>query len=71
MRDGRVIEGHVDFARGAPQNPLSQAEVEEKFERLASMALPAGQVQELKKRINSLEAIEDIRAVTRLLAGSN
>jgi len=71
MRDGRVIQGHVDFARGAPQNPLSQAEVEEKFESLSSRALPTGQFQELKKMVSSLEAIEDVRAITRLLARSN
>jgi 2-methylcitrate dehydratase PrpD len=70
-RDGCVIQGHVDFARGAPENPLSRAEVEEKFERLSSRALPAGHIQELKQMINSLEAIDDIRAVTRLLARSN
>jgi 2-methylcitrate dehydratase PrpD len=69
--DGRVIQGHVDFARGAPQNPLSQIEVEEKFERLASMALPPGQVQELKQMVSSVEDLEDIRAITRLLVRSN
>jgi 2-methylcitrate dehydratase PrpD len=69
--DGRVIQGHVDFARGAPQNPLSQIEVEEKFERLASMVLPPSQVQELKQMVSSMEGLEDIRAITRLLVRSN
>jgi 2-methylcitrate dehydratase PrpD len=69
-RDGRVIQGHVDFARGAPQNPLSQIEVEEKFERLASMVLPPSQVQELKQMVSSMEDLEDIRAITRLLVRS-
>jgi 2-methylcitrate dehydratase PrpD len=69
--DGRVLQGHVDFARGAPQNPLSQVEVEEKFERLAAMALPPGQAQELKQMVSSVEALEDIRAITRLLVRLN
>jgi hypothetical protein len=45
--------------------------VEEKFERLASMALPPGQVQELKQMVSSVEDLEDIRAITRLLVRSN
>lgn len=70
-RDGRVIQGHVDFARGAPENSLSRVEVEEKFERLAGMALPPGQVRELKQMVSAVEAVEDIREITRLLARLN
>jgi len=70
VRDGRVIEGHVAFARGAPQNPLSQVEVQEKFERLASMALPPEHVQKLKQVVSSVESLDDIRAITELLAVS-
>ena len=70
-RDGRVIKGHVDFARGAPQNPLSQFEVEEKFERLSSMVLPTSQVKDLKQIIGSLENVEDIRVITKLLLRQN
>jgi hypothetical protein len=46
-------------------------EVEEKFERLAGMALPPGQVQELKQMVNCVEGLEDIREITRLLKGLN
>jgi 2-methylcitrate dehydratase PrpD len=70
-RDGRVVHGHVDFARGAPQNPLSPIEVEEKFDRLASRALSNSQIQEFKQIVDSLEALDDIRTVTRLLVRSN
>jgi 2-methylcitrate dehydratase PrpD len=69
-RDGRVIQGHVEFARGAPQNPLSRADVEEKFERLAAMALPPDSVYELKRMVDSTERLQDIRAITSRLARS-
>ena len=65
--DGRVIEKHVEFALGAPQNPLTRHQVEKKFETSVASVLSVEDIQELKQMINSLEDIDDVRILTRLL----
>lgn len=54
-RDGRTFTGHVPFARGAPENPLSREEVVAKYEELAGLALPAEGVRVLKQAVFELE----------------
>ncbi|MHB8730787.1 MAG: MmgE/PrpD family protein [bacterium] len=64
-RDGRRFAGRVPFARGAPENPLPYAEVAEKYNILASRALPAAEVARLKDAVLSLE---DRGAASEMLA---
>ncbi len=42
MRDGEVREQRVDIPKGEPDNPLTAAELEQKFRRLAEPSLGAG-----------------------------
>jgi len=55
VRGGRRFAGHVPFARGAPENPLPQAEVTAKYEALASRVLAPAEVKRLKGAVLSLE----------------
>lgn len=65
--DGRVITGHVDFASGAPENPLPQAIIIKKFEALAGKLLPEAEVVELRDRVLAVATLADVRAITSRL----
>ena len=65
--DGRVITGHVDFASGAPQNPLPQAAIIKKFEALAGRLLSPVGVAELRDKVLAVATLADVRAITSSL----
>lgn len=64
---GKSIKGHVEFARGAPQNPLGVKGVVEKFTVLASKILPEPLLSELPEILLSLESLADLRTITEYL----
>jgi 2-methylcitrate dehydratase PrpD len=66
LGDGRALEEEVQAARGTPGNPLSLAEVEAKFHRLAGVVLPADRVQHLATVLRDLAAVPDMSAVAVL-----
>lgn len=65
--DGNVITGHVDYAGGAPENPLSPDKIIQKFEILANRALPMTKVAELRDRILAIATFADVRDITHCL----
>jgi 2-methylcitrate dehydratase PrpD len=62
--DGQAHAGHVDVGRGAPENPLPDAEVIAKYRDLAGRVLPPASVRAVEAITLSLD--ED-RSVDRLL----
>lgn len=62
-RDGRKIEGHVDFASGAPQNPLPPEKIVAKFQALAKRVLPPRDVDALEDKILAVEGCDDVRTL--------
>ena len=67
LSDGRRIERHIEFAKGAPENPLSDAELHAKVVSLAEPALGAARCRELIDCVAGLESVKDFREVIRLL----
>lgn len=65
--DGQSYEGHVDFASGAPQNPLPAQRIVAKFEALAGRTLPAATIAALQDMALAVEDLGDISEMTRLL----
>ena len=53
--------------RGTPKNPLSQAEVEAKARKLTCGLLPARRLERLVEAVQSLEKIDDVSSIGRLL----
>ena len=53
--DGRTFTKQLDYPKGDPRNPLSDAEVEEKFAALAEGVLSEGAQKKLKDAIWNLE----------------
>ena len=58
LRDGRVLAGRADMARGHPRKPMSRQEVSEKFLECAALVMPRHQAQRL------LEALWAVRRHT-------
>ena len=69
LKDGRVISGRVDFGKGSPANPMSYAEVAEKFMGCAAFAeCPASKAKQVVELVHRLEDVADVRALTVLLS---
>jgi 2-methylcitrate dehydratase len=64
-KDGREFTRQLDFPKGDPRNPLSDAEVEEKFAALAEGVL-SGRAQ--KKVKDAVWGLEKIGSVSKLMA---
>ncbi|MCZ6598938.1 MAG: MmgE/PrpD family protein [Planctomycetota bacterium] len=62
--DGRSFERQLDFPKGDSRNPLSDAEIEEKFDALAEPVLSADARRRVKETI---WALDDLRSVTDLM----
>lgn len=66
LKDGRVIQGRADFAKGSPANPMSYDEVATKFQGNAAFAKwPRQNADQLVELVRTLENVDDVR---RLLA---
>lgn len=56
---GKVYEKRVDLAKGNPGNPLSRAELSQKFRDGAEKRLPSSKVDGLIDIIARLEELQD------------
>jgi 2-methylcitrate dehydratase len=64
--DGRSLSKELDYPKGDPRNPLSDQEVEEKFDALAAPVLSESGCARLKEAVWSLEQQESIRGLMDL-----
>jgi 2-methylcitrate dehydratase PrpD len=62
LADGSTLEADFPHQQGGPENPLSPAEVREKFRANASLALAEASVEALERAILALEEQEDLTA---------
>src|SRR3989441_280800 len=63
--EGRTFSKQLDYPKGDPRNPLTDAEVEEKFAALAEGVLSAGAQ---KKLIDAIWNLEKVESVSKLMA---
>ncbi len=63
--DGRVFEKQLDYPKGDPRHPLTDAEIGEKFDALAEPVMTAAARERLKDAVWNLE---DARSVSDLMA---
>jgi len=66
-KDGREFTRQLDFPKGDPRNPLSDAEVEEKFAALAEGVLSGRAQKKLKEAVWGLEKIGSVSKLMALL----
>ena len=65
--DGRRLREIVAYSKGLPENPMSEAEVKDKFRSLVEPILPQGRTQQIIDAVDGLEAIDDVDRLARLL----
>ncbi|PYT62743.1 MAG: MmgE/PrpD family protein, partial [Acidobacteria bacterium] len=69
LRDGRVITGRADFAKGSPANPMSFDEAATKFRGCAEYAnWPKVKTEKIIAFVKTLDSASDISALSRLLS---
>ena len=68
MKDGRVIAGRAQFAKGSPANPMSYEEVADKFRGCADFAKwPRKKAETIIEAVKSLERAPDMENLTAAL----
>ena len=65
--DGRSFEKQLDYPKGDPRNPLTDQEIEEKFEALADPVMTKAAQKRLKDAIWSLEKCSSVRELMALM----
>jgi 2-methylcitrate dehydratase len=64
--DGRAFEREIDYPKGNPRNPLSDAEVEAKFDSLAAPLIDAYVREQIKARVWNLDTTHGLNDLTGL-----
>lgn len=67
LKDGRVLRDARQSARGSASHPLSRPEVERKYRRLATRALPEAQVRRLQDLVNGVDRLDDVNRLAKEL----
>ena len=66
LDDGRVLKGQADFGKGSPANPMSDAELSDKFRQCAAWGgLDKERANALLDLAWRIETIEDVSDLTR------
>jgi 2-methylcitrate dehydratase PrpD len=67
FKNGETIERHIPYAKGAPENPLSDDELGHKVRSQVEPVLGSERCRELIACVSSLEQVQDFSELTRLL----
>jgi 2-methylcitrate dehydratase PrpD len=68
LNDGTVLKRTVESGRGSEHKFASDGDIVEKFEKLASKALPKAQVGKLRDAMLGLEKLSDASELAKLMA---
>ena len=69
LENGQLIQQTTDFARGQPQLPLEQQELDAKFLYCSRYILPPDHIEEAIDSFRGLENIENITGMASVLGG--
>jgi 2-methylcitrate dehydratase PrpD len=69
LKNGKIIEGRYDMARGHPEKPMSWAELGDKFRDCAGLVLPRKNTDRAIQLVERLEELKSLRPLLRTLAG--
>ena len=69
LKDGRVLSGRAQFAKGSPSNPMTYDEVADKFRGCATFARwPAAKAEAVIAAVRTLEDLPDVSGLSAALA---
>ena len=63
LRDGRSVSRAANGARGYPENPATDAELDEKFMTCALRTLAEANARQALRQLRSIEQLSDVRAL--------
>jgi len=66
-KENRVYTQRVDLPKGVPGNPLTDQELEAKFNGLVLKLMPKSQADQIIKTVHDLDKLTDIAGLTKLL----
>jgi 2-methylcitrate dehydratase PrpD len=67
LASGKTLSIRCDHSKGSPENPLTRAQVEDKFRACGKGVLPDTQVNEAIAAITKLEDLKSVRGLMNLL----
>ena len=68
LRGGRVLTQHANGARGYPEQPASDEELDAKFLACARRAMPEPAAKRALGLLRQIEELEDVRSLTAVLS---
>jgi 2-methylcitrate dehydratase PrpD len=63
LADGRTVSARCDHSKGSPENPLTRAEIVDKFRAYGKGVLPAARLEEAIAAITKLEDLKSVRSL--------
>jgi len=66
LGSGRRLEEHIPFARGTPQNPLTDEKLTEKYHSMAESVLGSKGAQELAEEAWAIDEVDDFQGIIGL-----
>ena len=69
-KSGETIQARCDFPLGAPENPVTSQQIEDKFRTYAGSILPAANVDRIINMVNDLENLSSALDLIKLLRQS-
>lgn len=67
LADGRTVSARCDHSKGSPENPLSRAEIVDKFRAYGKAVLPGARVEDAIAAITKLEELKSVSSLMDLL----
>jgi 2-methylcitrate dehydratase PrpD len=69
LKNGRMIEGRYDVARGHPEKPMSWTELGDKFRDCAELVLPRKSAEEVIQLVARMEQLRSLSPLLGALSG--
>jgi 2-methylcitrate dehydratase PrpD len=69
LKNGQTYSREAQHAKGGPEFPMTEAELNAKFFECAKHALPAGSAEQALDYISRLETLNDVRPLCAILRG--
>jgi 2-methylcitrate dehydratase PrpD len=70
LKNGRIIEGRYDVARGHPEKPMSWADLGDKFRDCAALVLPEKNAEDVIELVGRIEELKSLNPLLRALSGA-
>src|SRR6266446_4847731 len=67
LASGKVVSKQIDYHKGHPKNPMSDGEVEEKFQKLTRRILDRSRARRILDAVWNLEKTKDVSKVLSIL----